>query len=112
MTVLPTQKSAVAFCLRQAFPLRPTSDRRKVIRITTLNGRLHPPVNQQQQANSRQHDQLPPAAFADVMQAAGTDRECGQHQTECDQAIDGLTQHAGGERDQYLEQKKPPEFRP
>jgi hypothetical protein len=64
------------------------------------------PVDQHEKANPGQHDQLPSSAFANVMQASGTDGQAGQQQAEGDQAIDDVALHACGDRDQDLKQKK------
>ena len=49
-------KECCNFWLRQAFLFQPTLVRYNLIGIATLNGRLHPPVNQHQQANARQQE--------------------------------------------------------
>lgn len=51
-----------------------------------FGGRLHPPVNQHQVANAGQHQQLPPATSADVVQATCAYGQRWQQQTQHDQS--------------------------
>ena len=81
-----------------------------IIGIAALLRRLHPPVNQHKKPDTCEHDQLPPATFTNVVQAARTHCQCGEQQAQTDQRCKGFTQHGGSDRHQDLKQKEPPEL--
>ena len=82
------------------------------IEAVRLASRLHSPVKQDQPADNRDKpQQLPPAAFVDVMQAAGADGQAGQQRCQRKQSGNLVAKKRSSKGAEHKEQFPPPIFR-